>query len=436
MSERASTPEWVLLGLVAVLVAGALLLGGGGSGGGSSTAGTRAETISPARIALVERRVERLRGLKFLRKVPVAVISAAEARRIGVAETRRASRPGRQRAEVEVEKLLGLLAPGVDIAKVTSAIYGEQVAGFYDTRAEQLKLVRGAGVDEVTLAHELTHALEDQHFDLDRLAGRPLKDLSADASAAYTALVEGTATEVMVRYMLRYPDAAPSLSDALGSLGASASGTPLPGYVMRSLLFPYLRGQTFAATLRHGTDDWALVNVALRYRPPVSTAEVIDPDRWVHVERPTAVPVAGVGSRLGRGWTREAGSTFGEFETTQLLYAALGSAGAQRASRGWAGGRYELWRRGGWSSDDCATPCRTRDALLVAWRVEGARAAGRLASALGDWLLKGLDARLGASGSGGAWRLPDGTAAALRVRGLDVRVALAPTPALATRVLG
>ena len=433
MSGRASTPEWVLLGLVAVLLAGGVLLGGGG--GDDGAAGTRgaAQTISPARIAVVERRVERLRGLRFLRKVPVAVISAEEARRIGVAEERRAARPGRQRAQVEVEKLLGLLAPGVDVSKVTSAIYGEQVAGFYDTRAEELKLVRGAGVDEVTLAHELTHALEDQHFDLDRLAGRPLKDLSDDASQAYTALVEGTATEVMVQYMRRYPDSAPSLGEALGSLGASAGGTQLPGYVMRSLLFPYLRGQTFAATLRHGTEDWGLVNVALRYRPPVSTAEVIDPDRWVHVERPAAVRVGGMGSALESGWKREAGSTFGEFETTQLLYASSGSAAAERAAAGWAGGRYELWRRGGWPSDACDAPCRTRDALLVAWRVERPGAARRLAGALGDWLREGMHARPAAGG--GVWRLPDGSAAVVRVRGLDVRVALAPTRTVAARVV-
>jgi hypothetical protein len=431
MSERAGTPELVLLGLVVVLAAAGMLLGAGG-GDASRGASHGTAGISAARVALVERRVERLRGLRFLHRVPVHVITAQEARRYGVAEEARSAQPVRERGEVEVEKLLGLLAPDVDLAKVKSAIYGEQVAGFYDTRRKQLMLVRGAGVDEVTLAHELTHALEDQHFQLDRLAGRSQERLSDDATEAYTALVEGTATEVMVRYMLRYPKSAPSLGDALGSLGASASSTPLPPYVMRSLLFPYLRGQAFAAALRHGTSSWALVNVALRYRPPISSAEVIDPDRWVRVQRPAPVRLGGAGAVRGDGWQRAAGSTFGQFETTQLLYASSGAAAAERLAAGWDGGRYELWRRDGWASRSrtgaCAAPCRSRDALVLAWRLARPRAASALAGGLQTWLRKGLHAR---TARRGGWRLQGGTAAALRVRGRDVRVALAPTARLA-----
>ncbi len=429
MTQRAGIPELVLACLLAALVAGGLLLGG--SGGSASPTG-EAERISAARIRLVERRVETLRGLRFRRPVPVKVISAAAARRYGLAEEERAAQPERERAAVEVEKLLGLLAPGVDVDEVTSAIYGEQVAGFYDTRRERLMLVRGAGVDEVTLAHELTHALEDQHFDLDHVGKRRQERLSDDAAGAYTALVEGTATEVMVRYMLRYPDAAPSLGDALGSLAASTSGTPLPPYVMRSLLFPYLRGQEYVAALRHGGESWALVNNALRYRTPISTAEVIEPDRWLRVQRPRAVarPLAPLGV-LGRGWRRASGSTFGQFETTQLLYASSGQAGAARVAAGWEGGRYELWRRGVWDADEgasCREPCRVRDALVLAWRMDRQRAAGQLAEALAAW----LRGRLHASPDGhGGWRLPDGTAAVAGARGLDVRVALAPTTALA-----
>src|SRR5829696_9004591 len=122
----AGMPELVLLGLVVVLVAVGVLLGGGDGSAGRERGGER---ISAARIALVERRVEQLRGLHFRRRVPVQVISAAAARRFGVAEERRSARPEREQGAVEVQKLLGLLAPDVDVDEVLSAIYGEQVAG-------------------------------------------------------------------------------------------------------------------------------------------------------------------------------------------------------------------------------------------------------------------------------------------------------------------
>jgi hypothetical protein len=93
------------------------------------------------------------------------------------------------------------------------------VAGFYDPGSERLALVRGVGIDDVTLAHELTHALEDQHYDPGRFGdgrrGRDGTGVDEDAASAETGLVEGTATVVMTRYLERYPEAL-TFGDALG----------------------------------------------------------------------------------------------------------------------------------------------------------------------------------------------------------------------------
>ncbi|HEX4805311.1 MAG TPA: hypothetical protein VFU94_05375, partial [Conexibacter sp.] len=239
-----------------VLAAGAIALGGRAA----HSVRAAATTASAAHVALVERRVEALRGLRFRRPVPVAVVSPARARRDGLADFDRGRSGARQRASAELLTLLGLLPPGADLRRIASAVYGEQVAGYYDPRRRRLALVRGAGVDDVTLAHELTHALEDQHANLQRLEGGP----DDDAASAREALVEGSATLVMDRYAARWPSRTP-VGDALAGLTQMTSGTPLPRYTMRELIFPYLQGERFVQALRDAdAGGWALVDVAER----------------------------------------------------------------------------------------------------------------------------------------------------------------------------
>jgi len=340
----------------------------------------------PARhVALIERRVERLRGLRFLHPVPVAVVSAAAARRAGLEDFRRSEPRAREAADEEELKLLALIGPRESLRAIAASVYGEQVAGFYDPRRRRLALVRGAGVDDLTLAHELTHALEDQHFDLDRLQS----SASGDAAAGVQGLVEGDAMEVEERYAMRYPGAL-SFGQAMSALGQVAGATPLPGAVERELLFPYTAGLRYVGALVAAGHGWRLVNEALRGRPPRSTAEVIDPRRWLRHERPAAV---GLPRGPGRGWRRLSQSTFGEADLRELLRPAAGGAGAAVLAATWRGGREALWRRGPLPDASCAAPCRRRDVLVIAVRAGDAAGRRGLAAALGAWVQVGLHGR-------------------------------------------
>lgn len=418
----------MVLLLAALLAAGAIALG---SPGRSHRAVSRAAgTVSAAHVALIERRVERLRGLRFRRPVPVAVVSPAEARREGLADFDRSASAAQRRASEELLTLLGLLPAGASLRRIESSVYGEQVAGFYDPRRKRLALVRGAGVDDVTLAHELTHALEDQHVSLRRLEGGG----GDDRSTAEEALVEGTATLVMERYAARWPSRRP-LGDALSGLTQTAGGTPLPSYTMRELLFPYFQGMAFVQALRAmDNGGWGLVNVAERARPPQTTAEILQPRRWLLAQQPAAVRLGGGPPRAG-GWRRVAGSTLGEEDLAAMLAGSAGVVAARQLTAGWRGGRYGLWRRGSWTAaaGGCAAPCRARDALVLAVRMESAAEARGVAAALGTWLSAGLHAR---AAGGGVWRLPGGSFGTVRARGAGVRAALAPTAALARRLAG
>lgn len=420
MSER--TPELATLLVLVLLLVGALLLGGRGGGGGDTGASARARAggVSAQRLARVARRVEQLRGLRFRRDVRVEVLSPAQVRAFAARESEGEQPRAQVRAREELMKLLGLIDADVDLDAVTGSILGEQVAGFYDPRSERLALVEGVGVDDVTLAHELTHALEDQQFDLERL-GEPANGSVADddAAAGEGGLLEGTATVVMTRYLQRYPEAL-SFGDALGQMLGAAGTRPLPPYVMASLLFPYEQGQRFVSRLIGTTGDWRLVDNALRYRPPVSTAELYDADRWLKVERPerVALPAA---QAPGAGWRRVLTSTFGEFDLRQMLLAAdVPREAAKTLAAGWTGGRYALWRRGPLPADDCAAPCAERDAFGLGLRLDSPVAARAVAAPLRTWAQKLADDR--------------GAGATIETRGDAVRIALAPTDALARRL--
>lgn len=428
---RPGTPVVACLVVLVALIAGALLLGGRDDADGGAGARAEAQTTSRAHVALVSRRVERIRGLRFRRPVRVEVMAPGEVEAFARERMRAEASRQETAAFEEVGKLLGWLGPDDDLDRVADALYGEQVAGFYDPREERLVLVRGAGVDDLTLAHELAHALEDQHYDLDALSRRAEED--DDASAAVTALTEGTATRVTSRYLDRHPDAL-SLGDALRSLMGSLGATPLPPAVMRSLVFSYAEGERFVDALADLTGDWRLVDHALRHRPPVSTAEIVDVRRWLRVVRPR--PVALAPGRLladdRRGpWRRVAGSTLGALDLTELLRPTAGAGGARRLAAAWAGGRYELWRRGPLPDPSCAAPCRARDAFVAAVRLEDPAAARAVAGALAAWVVEELDGRRCRDG---IWALPDGAGAAVAVRADAAVLALAPDPALAARL--
>jgi hypothetical protein len=317
-----------------------------------------------ADVATIATRVEALRGLRFRSRPVPQRVTPAQARREGLEDLDRSYSETRRRADEEVLKLLGLIGPGVDLRSISASVFGEGVAGYYDPRSKRLRIVTGATPDalgEMVLAHELTHALEDQRFGLDLAAGE-----SDDAALARLALVEGTATLVMQNYLLRYVGAEKALSGALGS--ALQTGPDLPPFLQAQLIFPYTGGMQFAQALRaRAGGSWKLVDLADRIRVPDSTEQVLHPRKWLEVEPPLKVPLR---VSLGAGWRRAASGTWGEWQTGQLL----GGSAA-----GWGGDRYELWQRGPCTA---SPPCRDSDVLVMRWRWDSARGARTFEKAL------------------------------------------------------
>lgn len=353
-----------------------------------------AEATAP--VGVVAKRVERLRELRFDDVPDVLRVSAQRAREEGLADLDRSYPAGRRRADEDFYVRLGLLPAGTDLREIQGAILGEQVAGYYDPRSGRLRVVDGAGtgnrvLDEMTLAHELVHALEDQVFgiDLDRA------EANDDRGYAYVALVEGTATQVMIDYLDEHFERETALGGLLGGSFAASGTTPLPPFVMAAITFPYLGGQEFVGRLRR-RGGWRLIDAALRTRPPDSTEQVLHVDKWLAVELPAKVRRPSDG-RLGRPATT---GTFGEWQTARLLETAGGNR--SEAAAGWGGDAYASWP----------------GAAAIRWSWDTRRDAREFRAALADLVAGGE--LVGA--------------ARVAARGGEVTLAVADDPAVAERL--
>ena len=382
---------------------------------------------SAGRLHRIERNVERLRERRFKKRIEPKVVSPDDARDAALRDLDDTYPPADRRADEELLKLLGLVPRDTDIVKVLSAISSEQVVGYYDTRRKELRLVSGNGADspalvDITLAHELVHALEDQVFGLKEPSGT-----TDDESSALTALHEGTATYVMNEFAKCCVNASDLALGSFSALFSSAGATELPPYVERTLVFSYTTGEEFVRQLRDATGDWSLVDAALKSQPPVSTEQIIHPDKYVPFEKPLEVKLR-VEPQLGDGWKRVADGTLGELDTRELLRLA-DPPGAVGAAAGWGGGRFELWQQGE-APKDCDTPCRQRDALVLSWRWDTAADAREFEPVLRAYVAKGL---AGKAAGRDAWGL-DGGAAAMSTAGAATALAFAPDARLARRL--
>lgn len=418
---------------VAVLFALALSSGESGTLPESERSEEAAEgaTLDPDRLLdlgieltpRVARRVEAIRELEFDRVPKPQISGSARLRRV----TERAlEKPAvkRQLAIAEVElRLLGLLEPGRDLGEVASDVTASALA-YYDPRRDELFLVgdavpTGPQLAEFVLAHELTHALEDERFGLPESTG-----VTDDRALAESALVEGTGTVLMTAYARRHLDPLALALEATG-LDAGASGE-LPRFAEAEAEFSYTAGAEFVSELLSLGKEWALVDYAFEVRAPATTEQVLHAEKFLDDER--ALPVTAPRSP-GRGWRGLDTGSLGEFATREVLAEGELGLAADNGAAGWGGDRYRLFARAG-EPATCGHHCGTTHALGVAWRGDTPAEAQQLAAALRRYVRRGLT---GVPHGHDGWRLEEGSAA-VRLAGDRVGLGLAPTPKAAIRI--
>lgn len=368
-------------------------------------------------------RVERIRGLRFEDVPAPRVVDSEFLTRLATRELRRLEDdPERALAADEAAaRIAGLLAADEGLG-ATVEESGDLAAAAWDTRRKRLYVIRDAvpaspALVELILAHELTHALEDQRFELPELARA-----NDDRALAQLALIEGTATALMAEYGRIHLN---PLALGLAALGIDDDAGGVPAFVVEQLEWAYFGGSRFIKRLHRLGGGWDLVDHALEHRPPTSTEQVLHPHKYLRDERP--VPVSIDGEALWRrGWQRADGGTLGELATRQLLALGNPRAVARRAAAGWGGDRYELWRRDT-RPGDCEHPCRSELALALRWRWDSAADAEEFATAARGYIEDGLG---GERQPAGGWSL-DGGWVSLAASRAATGLAFAPSEALA-----
>ena len=301
--------------------------------------GVTPEGPTPPAIATVEHQVEAVRGLRYTSHVDVKAISQEQIDRRLTKNFDKTYPVDFYARRSQAWATIGVVPAGTSIRDALLAFQTGQVVGFYNPANKQLVYIGDTDLsltERFILAHELTHAIDDQHFGLGRLDSIAAR-CDDEAFTAGLGAIEGSAQFFATQVIMRFPSDAP----VGGGGGGSLDG--VPPFISNLELWPYDAGMAFIKALdeRGGT---ALVNKALTTFP-VSTEQIIHPDRWPG-DTPQPVDVPDLGPALGAGWRDLDVMTVGEVWLQLMLELRLDTGVADQAAAGWDGGIYRAWTDG------------------------------------------------------------------------------------------
>jgi len=294
----------------------------------------------------IERDVSSIRDLSFSSPVTYAVLDRASIRQVVAAKL------SEQYTDQEISNMstglaaFGLLPPHFPLKQTYIDLLGEQIGAFYDQHQHKLFMYRDATLENaenrVILAHELTHALQDQNFGLLKL---PLEVKNNDDQAeAASALVEGDATLVMTQYMARdltwrtFTDTVTySVTQRMDQIRKA------PHYLREMLVFPYLKGQQFCAAIYARGGFPALS--AVYANPPASTAQILHPEKYFPETREDPIPITFPDTTF-QGERPLDDNVLGEMGTRLLFSQYVDADTAESEAAGWRGDRYLVFDNG------------------------------------------------------------------------------------------
>jgi hypothetical protein len=331
--------------------------------GNAAEAWTQAELESVS--SQIQSQVEALRGAKFSRPVKVALSGPEGLREYVAAREALTTTPERLARDEAVAKLLGLVEPGFDLRAAELALLEGQVGGYYDPASGTFFLMQSVprGVARIILAHELTHALDDQLFGLDALLARAGQ--VTDRELVFRCVAEGSGSNAMNRWVVQHGSTIPPAELQLAlELGADALRRA-PQVLWKPMMASYLAGESFLLRQRGPNLAMALAkgpDLERAFRePPRSSEQVLHPEKyWDESQRDDPLEVSIDVASLPEGWRVAGEDTLGELVLALVATPVAERAGidptnavammavkyTNRAAEGWGGDRLALLARG------------------------------------------------------------------------------------------
>lgn len=301
--------------------------------------------INKDKIAETVEFVEYWRELSLPEQLPINFLTRAQLREQWQVESFEIETLQAVEKLEEFYKAMGLIEPEVDFVEAAIQGFGSLVAGYYTPEEKAMYIIAESvnmfAEEEMTFAHEYTHALQDYHFDLSRIYN---DQASGDELLANRSLPEGDARLVehlftsqnirqdqidytVYRYLFQEgPAEIEGVSPALGVF----------------TYFPYTAGEYFVIYLFLEAGSWELVNQAYA-NPPVSTEQIMHPEKYLAGEQPVPVSIPDLSATLGSEWRNIDQDVLGEAGYLVWLFDQLTDEEAITAAAGWDGDAYSLW---------------------------------------------------------------------------------------------
>ena len=309
--------------------------------------------------SLIRDQVAEIRGLEPTSDVDPVTIDETQLLENLEAEIDAEQSPEEMALSEDLLETLGLIPEGSSIRELTLDLLVGQVAGYYSPERDELYVVSRTGqtvgpVERLTYAHEFTHQLQDQNFDLGSLDTTSVDQ--SDRALARLALIEGDAVSAQTVWMTQNLTGAELGEVLAASLDPEALDAlrNAPAYLRETSLFPYQDGLGLVQQLIAGS-DYDAVNAAFS-DPPDSAEQVLHPTKYFQREDPIEVRIPnGIAGTLGAGWSEAVRDTLGELilriwltehgvDGPGMLQGCQPNLPACRATDGWGGDRLVLLR--------------------------------------------------------------------------------------------
>ncbi|HUO34085.1 MAG TPA: hypothetical protein VMU43_03755 [Candidatus Acidoferrum sp.] len=316
-----------------------------------------AQSPPPANGAFLKAADEVLQQMSNLLDLPIkeplkkSLRSKAEIRDYLVREEKEDRTDAERHATVKTLEVFGLIPQGFPLDSFLLDVLTEQVAGLYDSKTQEFYIADWIPADEQkeVMAHELTHALEDQSFQVDPWikAARP----NDDAELARDSVSEGSALAAMEDYALLdekmsirdLPDVTFLVrSGAVEEMNKDPKLSSAPPFIRDELLFPYLAGIGFMQQFLKAHQGWQDLHLLFE-NPPVSTQQILHPQLYLKGVQPEKVTLPAWKGIAPADWKLLDENAMGEFGLGEVLKQFLGPQRGDAIAPMWTGDRYAIF---------------------------------------------------------------------------------------------